>query len=266
MTSWLPEVASLVGLIDQQGQLVTVGAESGDGWVLAAYGFSKDPGSNKVVELGPQQDPMSPDADPKFRSFQHGIPPQGEEGWPWRWSMGWVASRVENPFETQRNPIANARSLRSEYEWSLARHIVRSHPDSPPSGWSVSPQQVIAAGERLMSVLDHDPRSSVKLRNHVIWYSQIGEIVNTARSRKGTRFVSSWPAPDNDPQQWRESGRHSPETMRKSVERVYKAALLAYNELSGNLVRKVGTYPGIRCSNADSPRSHPETPATRQPF
>ena len=233
LVSWLPGIARLVGLVDQQGQLVTVGAFSEDESVVGGIGFSKDPAMADVIELDLPRDYMAPESDPRLNLIRSGTPPPGEQGWPWRWGMEWVASRIETLLKDRKLPLPSNSPLREEYEWSLAQHIVKSHPNNTPYGWSIAPQQVVAAGERLLSLLDHDPRSSVVLDNHVIWYAEIENIVSRARYRPNAPFMSSWPPRDNHPEQWRQSGQYSPQAMRDTIEKVYASALLAYDDLSG---------------------------------
>ena len=221
---WLKEVAPLVGIADNEGNPVAVGACSGDGKVAAGYGSSRShpPGGAFAFSA-----PEFESGIPKSLSYViRGWPPLEESGWPWRWTMRWVADSVQSILERKQLPAPTDGPLRLEYDWDLACSLA----NRPRSGHSVVPKDVVREGRRMLSFGSSDPRSTYSFDDKTLGHVELSNFIAEAEKRGDSPFVQPWPPPDNPPDRW--PGPYSKEAMRDLIAGRYKSALAAYDYIS----------------------------------
>ena len=226
LMGWLAEIAPFAGLVDETGQLPAIGARSTDGAVTAGFGFGAHLPLGGVVEIGAEGDPTSTLR--SFRVLTAGTPPLDENGWPWRWTMRWVAYAVGALLKEKGLPLQQESPLRPEYDWDLARSIVGNQ----GAANSIDSEHVIEKGQRILSYGDDNPLSSYTFDGKTIGYLEFSNFILEAKNRQGLPIARPWPSPDNPPDQWASSGLYSKEAMRDLIKDRYMAALAAYAEIS----------------------------------
>lgn len=226
---WIGPIAQLTHLTTEGGNLVTVGASSRNGQLVAGLIRSEE-NDLGYVEFDSSVHPLSQSMDPSIGPLQAGRPPVSERAWPWRWTLDWVGGSIQTLLERRGLLPTTDEALVAERRWSLVRQLVGDRSLLHPP---IDPDQVAARAEEMLRHLGSDPRSMLTFHRLATRFplTEIQSLVEDARSR-ATPFVRPWPTPDNAASAggW-VSNLYTPEHTVNLLQEVYTAALGAYVRL-----------------------------------
>lgn len=229
LVQWICPVAQLTHLTTEAGDVVTVGASSRNGQLVAGL-IRSEQNDLGYVEFDSSVHPLSQSMDPSIGPLRAGRPPVSERAWPWRWTLDWVGGSIEHLLERRGLLPTDDEALVAERRWSLVRQLVGGHSLLHPP---IEPDQVAARAEEILRRLGSDPRSMLTFHGHATRFplTEIHSLVDDARGR-ATPFVRPWPTPDNTASAggW-VSNLYTPEHTVTLLQEVYTAALGAYVRL-----------------------------------